>query len=159
MEVLRTIARHKLLAMRAILTGWVVLFFLSYAVERPLLAVGYRFIGGSWSATISVILDCLSLAASGWVVGRLHRPRQTAMLVVFMLSMAPFDVGSYTGQTMALNLPWLVKLAWNVAGDSRYLIGLLSSLVTNGLLLACLWTGGKAGGPHESGRTTLEGLT
>jgi hypothetical protein len=158
MEVLRTIIRHKLLAMRAILTGWVVLFFLSYAVERPLLAVGYRFIGGSWSATFSVMLDCLTLAASGWAVARLHRPWQTAMLLVFMLSLAPFDVASYTGQTMALNLPWLVKLAWNLAGDSRYLIGFLSSLVTNGLLLACLWTGGRAGGPHESRRTTLQGL-
>ena len=159
MEVLRTIACHKLLAMRAILTGWVVLFFLSYAVERPLLAVGYRFIGGSWWATFSVILDCLALAASGWAVARLHRPWQTAMLAVFTVSLALFDVGSYTGQTMALNLPWLVKLAWNVAGDSRYLIGLLSSLVTNGLLLACLWTGGKAGGPHETRRTTLKGIS
>jgi hypothetical protein len=149
MEVLRTIGRHKLLALRAIATGWVVLFFLSYAVERPLLALGYRFIGGSWWATISVALDCLALAVSGWAVARLHRPWQTAMLVVFTLSLAPFDLASYTGQTMALNIPWLVKLARNLAEDSRYLTGFLGALATNGLLLACLWSGGKAGSPRD----------
>lgn len=158
MEVLRAIAQHKLLAMRAILTGWAALFFLSYAVERPVLALGYRWIGGSWWASVSVALDLLVLAASGWMVARLHRPWQTAMLLVFTLSLAPFDVGSYTGQTMALNFPWLLKLTWNAVGDSRYLSGLLSSLVTNGLLVACLWTGGRAGGPPEA-RTTLQGLT
>lgn len=158
MEIPRTLASHKLLAMRAVLTGWVVLFFLSYAVERPILALGYRWIGGSWWATISVALDCLALAASGWAVARLHRPWSAAMLLVFTLSMAPFDVALYTGQTMALNLPWLVRLAWNVIGDSRYLTGLLASLVTNALLLACLRTGGKSGSPPETLPTTLKGI-
>jgi hypothetical protein len=158
MEVLRTIASHKLLAMRAILTGWVVLFLLSYAVERPFLALGYRWIGGASWSTVSVLLDCGALAASGWAVARLHRPWQTAMLVAFTLSLAPFDVASYTGQTMALNLPWLTKLAWNVIGDSRYFTGLLASLASNGLLLACLWAGGRSGSPAEPPHTTLEGL-
>ena len=115
-----------------------------------MLALGYRWIGGSWWATVSVALDCLTLAVSGWAVARLHRPWQTAMLVVFSLSLVPFDLGSYTGQTMALNIPWLVKLAWNVAGDSRYITGFIGALVTNGLLLACLWSGGKAGSPPEA---------
>jgi hypothetical protein len=155
LALLRTIAQHKLLAMRAILTGWVVLFFLSYAVERPLLALGYRWIGGSLSATVSAMLDCLALAAAGWAVARLHRPWQTAMLMIFTFSLAPFDVGNYTGQTMALNFPWLLKLAWNLAGDSRYFTGFLASLFTNGLLVACLWTGGRAGGPPETRKETL----
>jgi hypothetical protein len=157
MEVLRDIAGHKLLAMRAILTGWVVLFFLSYAVERPFLALGYRWIGGSWWQTASVLLDCCALAASGWAVARLHRPWQTAMLAVFTLSLAPFDIASLTGQTMALNFPWMLKQAWNVAGDSRYLLGFISSLATNGLLLACLWTAGNAAGPRDIQR--VDGLT
>jgi hypothetical protein len=158
MEVLRAIAQHKLLAMRAILTGWAVLFFLSYAVERPVLALGYRWIGGSLWASVSVVFDLLALGASGWAVARLHRPWQTATLLVFTLSLAPFDVGAYTGQTMAPNFPWLLKLAWNVVGDSRYLSGLFVSLLTNGLLVACLWSGGRAAGPPET-RTTLQGLT
>lgn len=147
MDLLRTVSSHKLLAMRAILIGWAALLFLSYAVERPILVLGYRWIGGAWWATISVLLDCAALALSGWLVARLHRPWQIAMLGVYMLSLAPFDVGAYTGQTLALNVPWLLKLAWNVAGDSRYLTGLLASLVSNALLLGCLWSGGKAAGP------------
>jgi len=159
MQILRTLASHKLLAMRAILIGWVVLFTLSYAVERPLLALGYKWVGGSWWATVSVLMDCAALAASGWVVARLHRPWQTAMLLVFVLSLVPFDVGSYTGQTMALNFPWLLKLALNLVGDSRYLLVFVSTLATNGLLLTCLWTGGRAAGPHEDTHIRLDGIT
>jgi hypothetical protein len=159
MDALRAIGGHKLLALRAILTGWAALFFLSYAVERPILALGYRWVGGSWWATVSVLLDCAALAACGWLVARLHRPWQIAMLVVFMLSLTPFDVGAYTGQTMAPNIPWLLKLAWNVVGDSRYLTGFLASLVTNALLMGCLWSAGRAAGPHVSRVTKIEGLT
>jgi hypothetical protein len=155
MGVVRIVAQHKLLALRAILTGWIVLFFLSYAVERPVLSLGYRWIGGSWWPTVSALLDCLSLAVSGWAVARLHRPWQTAMLAVFLLSLAPFDVASLTGQTMALNIPWVLKLAWNAAGDPRYITGLIASLATNGLLLACLWTGGNAAHPAEPPTTLL----
>ena len=154
MDLLRTVASHKRRAIRAILIGWVALLFLSYAVERPILALGYRWVGGSWWATVSVLLDCAALALSGWLVARLHRPWQVAMLAVFMASLVPFDVGAYTGQTMALNVPWLVKLAWYVVGDSRYLTGFFASLVTNALLLGCLWSGGKAAGPPAS-RVTI----
>jgi hypothetical protein len=154
MDLLRTVASHKLLAMRAILIGWAALLFLSYTVERPILALGYRWVGGSWWATVSVLLDCAALALSGWVVARLHRPWQIAMLAVYMVSLAPFDVGAYTGQTMAPNIPWLVKLAWNVAGDSRYLTGFIASLFTNALLMGCLWSGGRAAGPSAA-RVTI----
>ena len=159
MDILRAIAGHKLLAIRAILIGWAALFFLSYVVERPILAFGYRWVGGAWWATVSVLLDCAALAACGWVVARLHRPWQIAMLIVFMLSLAPFDVGAYTGQTMAPNIPWLVKLAGDVVGDSRYLTGFLVSLVTNAFLMGCLWSGGRAAAPHASRITRVQGLT
>ena len=159
MDILRAIAGHKLLAIRAILIGWAALFFLSYVVERPILAFGYRWVGGAWWATVSVLLDCAALAACGWVVARLHRPWQIAMLMVFMLSLAPFDVGAYTGQTMAPNIPWLVKLAGDVVGDSRYLTGFLVSLVTNAFLMGCLWSGGRAAAPHASRITRVQGLT
>jgi hypothetical protein len=159
MDVLRTIAGHKLLAIRAILIGWTALFFLSYAVERPILALGYRWFGGAWWATVSVLLDCAALAVSGWLVARLHRPWQIAMLVVFMVSLAPFDIAEYTGQTMAPNIPWLLRLASNVVGDSRYLLGFLASLFTNALLMGCLWSGGRAAGPHASRVIKIEGLT
>lgn len=155
MEILRTIAHHKLLAIRAIFTGWAVLFFLSYAVERPILALGYQWIGGSVWALVSTLLDCVALGVSGWAVARLHRPWQTAMLIAFMVSMAPFDVGLYTGQTMALNIPWLLRLTLNITESSRYAAGLLSSLLTNGFLLLCLWTGGRKGSPPEA-RTALD---
>jgi len=35
----------------------------------------------------------------------------------------------------------------------------VSTLATNGLLLTCLWTGGRAAGPHEDTHIRLDGIT
>jgi hypothetical protein len=99
----REVGAHKLLALRAIGTGWAVIFayrllFRSSAGALSIeLSVAHLhehgFIYGAISYLYWYLIYTPVLAAAGWLVARLHREHQAAMVLTFaaskVLSFAP----------------------------------------------------------------------
>lgn len=68
--------------------GWAALFALTYLVERPLLVLTAPVAGAHWVATVKLALDCLVLAAIGWVIGRLDRSAPLPGVLAFAATLA-----------------------------------------------------------------------
>lgn len=114
----RTIASHKWLAVRAILTGWLVWFLWSLTFGRALdrsleqlaLASGAGTSSG-WSAYGYLAIRILKYAgwiANGWIIGRFHRPYQTAMVLV------------YIAFSLVMCVPSLIAFLADALGHPRY---------------------------------------
>jgi hypothetical protein len=58
--------RPLFVVLRSVLTGWAVLFALTYLVERPILIWTAPLAGARWIATSKLSLDCFMLAGTGW---------------------------------------------------------------------------------------------
>jgi hypothetical protein len=129
----------------AIWLGWLTLIVIALEVERPVLHWIAPFLGLSWVPTAHLGFDCMTLAAAGFVAGRFNRshPMWTAGLLAATLCLPDF------GGALALNVPWLIRLAWNSFHDSRYLDSLVTSLETHILLFGCLIAGGMLSRPRE----------
>ena len=143
------IRAHKLLAVRAVATGWAVLYVYQVFVSAwlngiltslwqilPLAfqyRVPYEFVW--WIIWLSV------WAASGWIVARLHRGHQTAMVLLFSASVLLWKLRM---------LPLTCTLVLDALGDSRLLRYLASQLAH--IILPPLSTvvGGLFGVPPES---------
>jgi hypothetical protein len=101
------IRSHKLLAVRAVVIGWMVASLVGWTTKQfvgPLLQ-------GSWSWRSEVWLDAqlgfriiplpflmttaIGAVVTGWVVARLHRPRAMSMLLIYMASFLLFEVGGF----------------------------------------------------------------
>jgi len=121
----------------AIWMGWLTLIVIASEVERPVLRWIGPFLGPSWIPTAHLAFDCMTLAAAGFVAGRFNRahPMWTAGLLA-----ATFCVLDLRG-AVAVNVPWLIRLAWNSFHDSRYLDALATSVETHFLLFGCLIAG------------------
>jgi hypothetical protein len=119
---------------RSILAGWVALAAIAYAVEGPLLRWAAPLFGPVWIATAHLAFDCLTMAAAGWVAGRSNRPHSVPTALLFAATLCFWDLGE-------LNVPWLLRLAWNAVHDSRFLDVLLTSVETHALLFGCLFAG------------------
>lgn len=108
-------------ALRSILVGWAALLVLTYIIQRPLLLWAAHLLGDHWTATAKLSLDCLVLAATGWLVGRLNRSMSRAAplfgVLVFGLTLAFGNLDPSLGIDFAL----LIRLAGDVLHDSRYL--------------------------------------
>ena len=70
--------------------------------------------GPVWIATAHLAFDCLTMAAAGWVAGRSNRPHSIPTALLFAATLCFWDLGE-------LNVPWLLRLAWNAVHDSRFL--------------------------------------
>ncbi len=129
----------------AIGMGWLTFIVVVFAVERPVLRWIGPFLGPSWIATAHLAFDCVTLAAAGFVAGRFNRshPMWTAGLLAATLCLQDF------GAALALNVPWLIRLAWNSFHDSRYLDALVTSVETHALLFGCLIGGAMLSRPRE----------
>lgn len=105
-----------LIALRSILVGWAALFALTYVIERPLLVWTAPLVGAHWVATAKLSLDCLTLAATGWVIGRLDRRAPLLGVLAFAatLGFCNFD------PLLNINLPLLIRLAADVLRDTRF---------------------------------------
>jgi hypothetical protein len=122
------IRRHKLLALRALATGWMVIFLES----RFLYPIFFR---QWWSVAHSsqllfaapTLLWTPVSAMTGWLVGRLHRPRHIAFVLLFAVSMEVWG---------CQQLPWAYTLFLDSLSDSRYLPYLAG--ITSGLIVAPL---------------------
>jgi hypothetical protein len=136
--------KRKLLAIRAIFTGWGTLLILAL-VERPVLSIGYRLIGGPLWPSLAPVIDCLVFAASGWIVGRLHRDIHGSAVFLFLVSLLPFDLRPL----LPLDVPFAAKSILNAFGDSRYASGVFATILNNGILLVSVWIGGSLSRPTQ----------
>lgn len=128
-----------LIGLRSILIGWVTLYLMVFLLERPLLMWAGPVIGAQWIATVELGLDCGVLAATGWVVGRLARPSSMVGVLTFAATLTLWDLSFL----VAINVPWLLRLAaHSLSGDSNYLGSLVSTASSQVLLFGCLVAGG-----------------
>jgi hypothetical protein len=97
----REIRDHKLLAVRAVFAGLASMWVFGFAARFSLqvlwtLATGGVYIGGHWIRLdygwirnrmyIAFLLTLFGSAASGWIVGRLHRDREAPMVLAYLAS-------------------------------------------------------------------------
>ncbi len=122
---------------RSIVLGWVALLGLAFLVEGPLLRWTAPMFGPNWAATAHLAFDCLALAGAGFVAGRFHRSHAMGASLLFAASLCFWDFG----EALALNVPWLIRLARNSVRDSRFLDSLIANLETHVLLFGCLLAG------------------
>jgi hypothetical protein len=101
----------------SVLLGWAALFALTYLVERPLLIRTAPLAGSHWVATVKLALDCLVLAATGWIIGRLDRSAPLPGVLTFAATLAFFSVDPL----LDLNVIPLIRLAADAVRDSRLL--------------------------------------
>ncbi len=93
------VASHKLLTLRALAIGWATTSLLSrllnrlthknapYPIQRWPIAFGYRHFGTNIPGFGWQVFGCVAPLAAGWIVGRLHRQYQMAMVLLFAVSL------------------------------------------------------------------------
>jgi len=128
--------RPVFIVLGSVLTGWAVLFALSYVVERPILIWTAPLIGARWIATAKLSLDGFVLAGTGWVIGRLHRPAPLLGALAFAVTLGfhNFD------PLLDLDVRWLIRLAGHVY-QPGYLSPFLTAAVRHLLLFGSLLIG------------------
>ena len=99
---------HKVLTLRAIVLGWAASYALA-KVPLPLSVIGPQQITFHQITLINSVFNSMFLigivhtavvrASTGWLVGRFHRPYQSAMVLAFLSSF------------LLLDLPWLYRRA------------------------------------------------
>jgi hypothetical protein len=130
--------RHRLLiSARSVLLGWTALFVLTYLLERPLLVWTAPLLGASWLPTAQLTLQCVALAASGWLIGRWNRSDAIPAVLVFAVMLAVQNFGLVP----AIDLPWLFRLLVDSFGNTRFLESLFTSAATHALLFGSLFVG------------------
>ncbi|HUA20601.1 MAG TPA: hypothetical protein VMB25_17755 [Bryobacteraceae bacterium] len=139
-----------LITARSIAAGWAALLLIAWLVERPLLSLAGLWIGEDWLATLRPLLDCATLSATGWMVGRVSRwrsnqPPRIFQILVFAVSLLFFNFG----QLLTLNGLWLLRVALDTLGNLRYLEGLVTSVATQAILLGSLIVGWMWSRPTE----------
>jgi hypothetical protein len=126
-----------LLLARSILVGWAVLLIAGYLIERPLLGWTARALGSHWFPTVHISLDCLTLAAAGWVIGRFHRDSAILGALAFAATLSLWD----QEPLLALNVPWLIQLGADALRDSVYVSSFARTAVEHALLFGSLLAG------------------
>jgi hypothetical protein len=137
---------------RAIVSGWVTLLAIAYLVEGPLIHLTAPLFGARWIATVELGFDCATLAAAGWVTGRLNRSRAIGSALLLAVTLCFWDFGGM----LALNLPRLVQLLWDTVHDAQYLDSLVTSAETHVLLFGCLFAGAALSREREKMVSILE---
>jgi hypothetical protein len=126
-----------LLAGRSIVLGWVTLLLMVYLCEHPLLILVAGKMGANWFPTIRLILDCLVLAVTGWVVGRLGPTNTLFAVTVFAATLTLRDFTDL----VEIDVPWLLRLAIDTLRDARYRDGLFYTAVVQTFLFGSLIVG------------------
>ena len=129
--------RRPLLLARSILVGWAALLIGVYLLERPLLGWTARALGSHWFPTVHISLDCLTLAAAGWVIGRFHRDSPILGALAFAATLSLWDQEAL----LALNVPWLLQLGADALRDSLYLSSFAATVMQHVLLFGSLLAG------------------
>ena len=147
------VSAHKLLALRAIITGWTAIYLLERAVGITFwkwygrLLLAHALMPTFWWRhyyTYPVVLTwCICAAASGWIVGKCHREHCRAMVLIFLVSVQLWS------------LPEFFRLAEDVATNQRfvpYLLAFVTKVVfiSIGILLGGLWGASCQSDPKHS---------
>jgi hypothetical protein len=133
----------------ASLAGWAVLVITELVLLFGAIRVFALVLGPDLLPSFRVVLDMGALAACGWVAGRVGRPRVWAAAT---LAAAGLVVGDFTPY-LPLNVPWVLRLAKNALGDSRYVSSVFATLTIHALLLGSLFAGAQLSRPR---RTPME---
>ena len=123
------IREHKVLALRAVATGFAIefLFVFLWELLGPELAM---FSIMQWMTQVSVTL--LTQAATGWIVARTHRAHQVPMVLVFLICILFFYV-SYTFSSARMLLVGSINNAEFRPYLAMYLVTIFLAIV--GILL------------------------
>jgi hypothetical protein len=130
----------------AALAGWAALVITELVLLFGAIRLFALVMGPDLLASIKVVLDMGALAACGWIAGRVGRPRVMAAAVLAAAGLALYDFTPY----LPLNLPWVLRLAKNALGDSRYVSSLLATLTIHALMLASLFAGAHLSRPRRA---------
>jgi hypothetical protein len=140
------IIAHPVLAVRAITIGWATLILFYYGVGpllgRLLIGRFFRLSGYPFgpSMLIWLTLSLFVLAASGWIVGRLHRSHRIAMVLLFTASVFIFQLRS---------LPGIWLAAENTLTNTRFLPYLIYGLGLHFLWPVAILVGGLWGATSD----------
>lgn len=156
----REVGAHKLLALRAIVTGWAVIFVYRLLFRPSATALSielsvmhlheHGFIYGAISYLYWYLIYTPVLAAAGWLVARLHREHQAAMVLMFAAS----KVLSFA--------PHVLPLGIHAVVDPGYLIHLGDEMwgavtTTAMILLGGIWRVSPVTFEDQSGSGPLRG--
>ncbi len=86
------------------------------------------------------------MAAAGGGAGRLSRPRPMRAALLFALTLCGWDFGGM----LALNVPWLLRLAMDSTENTRYLDSLIASAEMHLILFGCLMGGAALSRPRDT---------
>ena len=134
------------MALRSLAVGWTVLIALTYLAERPLFLLTAPLVGAHWVATASLTLNCLKLAATGWVIGRLHRKTALSGMLIFAATLSLFSFEVW----LPLDVPGLIRLAMDALHDTRYWWPLATMAAQHALLFGSLIAGGLLSRPPQT---------
>ena len=130
----------------AALAGWAVLVITEAVLLFGAMRVFAMLMGSDLLPSLKVVLDMGALAACGWTAGRVGRPRVLAAAGLAAAGLMVYDFTPY----LPINFPWVLRLARNALGDSRYVSSLFSTLTIHGLMLGSLFAGAQLSRPPRA---------
>jgi len=146
------IRTHKLLTVRAVITGWAALILSGYLISLPLyklysralVALGLgplRFWWWHYYTYPIIFVPCVGGFLSGWLVARFHRTYRVAMVTMYVISVA------------LAGFPEFFRLATNSVNNSRFVPYLLNYSLIEGLFVVSILLGGLRSTNTESARS------
>ena len=120
-----------------VITEWVLLF--------GAMRVFARVMGPDLLASLKVVLDMAALAVCGWFAGRVGTPRVLSAAGLAAAGLAVYDFTPY----LPLNVQWVLRLAEDAFGDSRYLSSLSQALMIHALMFGSLFAGAQLSRPRK----------
>lgn len=143
---------HKLLTVRAVITGWAALILSGYLISRPLyklylgalVALGLRPPWFWWWHYYSyplVFVPCVGGFLSGWLVARFHRSLRVSMVSMYVISV------------LLTAFPEFLRLATNSLSNSRFVPYLLTYSLTESLFVVSILLGGLRSTNTETARS------
>jgi hypothetical protein len=125
--------RDLVTAARSCVVGWGALSAIILLIDRPLLHRTAPILGASWLPTAQLAVECLGLAAVGWLIGRWGN----AGVLIFAATLALFNFRLVP----SIDVPWLFHLLLDSFQNARYLESFSTSLATHIFLFASLFIG------------------
>jgi hypothetical protein len=150
-SLLWAIRAHKMLAIRAVLSGyaaaWLLGLVLFYLARGPVGSAVDTLFGEPRHIFFSTWGPFITFAGAGWTVGRLHPQNRGAMVLAFASSVVLIDI------------PELRRLIANALAEERYVPALYGFLWTHSLAVLGILLGGlsqsrsvqKGSGNHLAG--------
>ena len=146
------IRTHKLLTVRAVITGWAALILSGYLISLPvyklysraLLALGLGPLWFWWWHYYTypiIFVPCIGGFLSGWLVARFHRTYRVTMVTV------------YAASVLITSLPEIFRLATDSLSNSRFVPYLLTYSVAECVFVVSILLGGLRSTNTETARS------